>query len=65
MEFGPSYDVLNVNSCQAKYNTTKALDNLNQVIKIDTCSVKAYFILIFTGHKFKGLLSYGSNKSKI
>ena len=31
MEFGPSYDVLNVDSCQAKCNTTKALDNLNQV----------------------------------
>ena len=31
MEVGPSYDTLNVKSCQAKYNSTQVLDNLNEV----------------------------------
>ena len=31
MESGPSFNVLNVTSCQAKYNTTNDLDNLNEV----------------------------------
>ena len=33
MESGPSYDALNVTSCKAKYQTTNALDNLNEVNK--------------------------------
>ena len=31
MEVGPSYGKLNVDSCQAKYNFTRALDNLSEV----------------------------------
>lgn len=31
MEVGPYYDSLNVNSCRAKYKTTQALDQLNEV----------------------------------
>ena len=43
MEVGPSYNSPNLNSCKAKYEATRVLDNLNEVriLNFDVYSVRA------------------------
>ena len=56
MEVGPSYDSLNVKSCKAKYETTRVLDNLNEV-RIFTLYKRISSVRIFSVNVAKSAVS--------